>query len=150
MLTFGLTAIMVAVAVFLAGVRDLDASTLPDHSSSTCAHWLALRDLRTHPQTHSPYGAWMDGWGLRIRLAARWVGERGSAVSPVLPSGRGGTAASRRRGGAVKAYLGFSFLIITLLVALMAAGQVTAARREEATGRVDHLLVRPVSRAAGC
>ena len=50
-------------------------------------------------------------------------------------------------GGAVKAYLGFSFLIITLLVALMAAGQITAARREEATGRIDHLLVRPVSRS---
>jgi ABC-2 type transport system permease protein len=50
-------------------------------------------------------------------------------------------------GGEVKAYLGFSFLIITLLVALIAAGQITAARREEATGRVDHLLVRPVSRS---
>jgi ABC-2 type transport system permease protein len=46
----------------------------------------------------------------------------------------------------VKAYLGLSFLIISLLVVMIAAGQVTAARREEASGRVEHLLVRPVSR----
>jgi ABC-2 type transport system permease protein len=37
-------------------------------------------------------------------------------------------------------------LVISLLVVLIAAGQVTAGRREEATGRVEHLLVRPVSR----
>ena len=39
-----------------------------------------------------------------------------------------------------------AFLIVAALVALVAAGQVTAARGEEAEGRLDHLLVRPVSR----
>jgi ABC-2 type transport system permease protein len=38
-------------------------------------------------------------------------------------------------------------LIISLLVVLIAAGQITAARREESSGRVEQLLVRPVSRA---
>jgi ABC-2 type transport system permease protein len=47
----------------------------------------------------------------------------------------------------VKDYLGVSFLTVTLLVMLLAASQVTAARREEATGRVEHLLVQPVARA---
>ena len=46
----------------------------------------------------------------------------------------------------MKAYLGLSFLIVSLLVVMIAAGQVTAARGEEASGRVEHLLVRPVSR----
>jgi ABC-2 type transport system permease protein len=50
-------------------------------------------------------------------------------------------------GGAVKAYLGLSFVIITMLVLLVAAGQVSAGRREEATGRLEHLVVRPVSRS---
>ena len=49
-------------------------------------------------------------------------------------------------GGSAAAYLGFTFLTVAWLVAFMAAGQVTAARGEEAEGRLDHLLVRPVSR----
>ena len=36
---------------------------------------------------------------------------------------------------------------MALLVALIAAGQVSAARAEEAQGRLEHLLVRPVSRS---
>jgi ABC-2 type transport system permease protein len=47
-----------------------------------------------------------------------------------------------------EAFLGVSFLIVAVLVAFMAAGQITAARAEEAQGRLDHLLVRPVSRLA--
>jgi ABC-2 type transport system permease protein len=49
-------------------------------------------------------------------------------------------------GGLAKAYLGLSFLLITVLVVLLAAGQVTSARQEEASSRVEHLLVRPVSK----
>jgi ABC-2 type transport system permease protein len=45
-----------------------------------------------------------------------------------------------------RSYLGFSFVIVATLVALLAAGQVAAARDEEADGRVEHLLVRAVSR----
>jgi len=51
----------------------------------------------------------------------------------------GGTA-----GGA--AYLGIAFLIITLVIAMAAAGQVAATRDEEAAGYLDHLLARPVAR----
>ena len=49
-------------------------------------------------------------------------------------------------GGSAAAYLSFTFLIVAVIVAFLAAGQVTAARSEEAEGRLDHLLVRPVSR----
>ena len=52
--------------------------------------------------------------------------------------------ASGVRGAA--AYLGFTFLIVAVMVAFVAAGQVSAARSEEAAGRVEHLLVRRVSR----
>lgn len=51
-------------------------------------------------------------------------------------------------GGSAAAYLGFTFLTVAWLVAFMAAGHVTAARAEEAEGRLDHLLVRPVSRSS--
>jgi ABC-2 type transport system permease protein len=44
------------------------------------------------------------------------------------------------------AYLGFVFVIAAGLVAIAVAGQITAARNEEATGHLDNLLVRPVAR----
>ena len=44
--------------------------------------------------------------------------------------------------------LGVCFLILAVLIAFVAAGQVTAARSEESEGRLDHFLVRPVSRTS--
>ena len=44
--------------------------------------------------------------------------------------------------------LGVCFLILAVLVAFVGAGQLTAARSEEAGGRLDHFLVRPVSRTS--
>ncbi len=43
-------------------------------------------------------------------------------------------------------YLGVTFLIVAVLLAFVAAGQVTAARSEESGGRLDPLLTRPVAR----
>jgi len=47
-------------------------------------------------------------------------------------------------GGGV--YLGLVFLIVALLLAVAAAGQVSATREEEAEGYLDHLLARRVAR----
>jgi ABC-2 type transport system permease protein len=49
------------------------------------------------------------------------------------------------RGGAAS-YLGVALLTAAALVAFAAAGQVAATRAEEADGRLDHLLARPVGR----
>ena len=49
-------------------------------------------------------------------------------------------------GAGAKAYLGVAFLIEALLLALVAGGQTAAARSEEASGRLENLLVRPISR----
>jgi ABC-2 type transport system permease protein len=50
-------------------------------------------------------------------------------------------------GTGTAAVLGVCFLILAVLVSFVAAGQLVAARSEEAEGRLDHLLVRPVSRS---
>lgn len=63
-----------------------------------------------------------------------WASQSGGVVAKL-----GGTAG----GGA---YLGIAFLIITLVVALAAAGQVAATRDEEAEGYLDNLLAWPVSK----
>lgn len=47
---------------------------------------------------------------------------------------------------ASEAYLGVAFLTIALLIGVVAASQVAAIRDEEATGRLDNLLARPVRR----
>jgi ABC-2 type transport system permease protein len=89
------------------------------------------------------------GWLAGVSAFGLLLGGSAKEAAQSLQSSPSVEAALRRLdggGGATKAYLGISFLIITLLVALVAAGQITAARREEATGRVDHLLARPVSR----
>jgi ABC-2 type transport system permease protein len=49
------------------------------------------------------------------------------------------------RAGAAS-YLGFTFVIAAGLVAVAVAGQIAAARNEEADGHLDNLLVRPVAR----
>ncbi len=61
------------------------------------------------------------------------------------------TNARERRDGIGRthrgAYLGFAFVFIAILGALLAAGPVGATREEEADGHLDNLLARPVSRA---
>jgi ABC-2 type transport system permease protein len=139
-------AVLAAVALRLAGTRDVGASIVPDRASG-----------RAHPRLLSgPTGlairlvrpAAVSWWvaiavsGLLFGLIARSAGTTisGSSVQQVFSKlGAPGTSAN--------AVLGTCFLILAVLVACAAVGQVTAARSEESGGRLDHLLVRPVSRS---
>jgi ABC-2 type transport system permease protein len=81
--------------------------------------------------------------GLLYGLIAKSAGATisGSSVSKVFTKlGAPGTGAD--------AVLGVCFLVLAILVAFVGAGQLTAARSEEAAGRLDHLLVRPVARTS--
>jgi ABC-2 type transport system permease protein len=140
----GLTAVFAGLAVFLAGARDLGARTLPDRGS-------------TQPHTRLLSGP----AGLTLRLvrpmALGWVAAiAGMAVvfGLIAKSAKGAFSSGLRQefsrlgapGTGADAYLGVGFLIGAVLVALVAAGQISALRAEEAEGRLDHLLVRPVAR----
>ena len=140
------TAVLAAAAVRLAGTRDAGASIVPDRASSpprlrllTGPAGLAIRLVR--PAVISWWAA-IAVSGLLFGLIAKSAGGTisGSSARQVLSKlGAPGTGA-----GAV---LGVCFLILAVLVAFAAAGQITAARSEEAAGRLDHLLARPVSRS---
>lgn len=140
------TAVLTLVAVRLASSRDVGASVVPDHAYSEPRSrllfgptGLAIRMLRST----------VVGWWVAIAIAALLYGLiaksagttiSGSSVERVFSKlGAPGTGAA--------AVLGVCFLILAVLVSFVAAGQLTAARLEEADGRLDHLLVRPVSRA---
>ncbi len=146
-LIYGLTTLLAIVAVALAGTRDLGASVLPDRSTAR-SHSALLGGpigltLRLIRPTVLGWLAGVCAFGLLLGSSAK-VAAQSLKASPSVEA-----ALSRLSGGGglAKAYLGVSFLLITLLVTLIAAGQISSARHEEATGRVEHLLVRPVSRA---
>jgi ABC-2 type transport system permease protein len=140
------TVVLAAVAVRLAGARDVGASIAPDRASSpphlrllTGPTGLAIRLGR------SAVVSWWTAIGvsgLLFGFIARSAGGTlsGSSVRQVLSKlGAPGSGAD--------AVLGVCFLLLAALLAFAAAGQVTAARSEESGGRLDHLLARPVARS---
>jgi ABC-2 type transport system permease protein len=140
------TAALAAATVRLAGTRDVGAGLVPDRASSRSR--LRLLGGPTGLAVRLVRPAVIGWWvaiavsGLLFGLIARSAGGTiaGSSVQQVF-------AKLGARGGGAAAVLGVCFLIVAVLVAFAAAGQVTAARSEESAGRLDHLLARPVSRA---
>jgi ABC-2 type transport system permease protein len=140
------TAALAAVAVRLAGVRDTGAGMLADRArSAPRLRLLSGPGGLTIRLVRPTAGGWWTAIALSallFGLIARSAGSTisGSSAADVLAK-LGGTPAGT---GAV---LGVCFLALAVLIAFAAAGQVTAARSEEASGRLDHLLVSPVSRS---
>jgi ABC-2 type transport system permease protein len=141
-----LIAVCCLVTLVFAGRRDLNASV--------------LREGENRPRSTR----WLSGpTGLSVRLAATpaliWVlvigayavllGAVTRSATSVITSGSPAVMAALGRLGirhAAQGYLGLIFLMASVVIALAAAGQLAAMRDEEATGRLDNLLVRPVSR----
>ncbi len=141
------TALLVVIAVRLAGNRDVGSSTVPDRASRrpqlrllSGPTGLAIRLMRP-----TVVGWWVAiaASGTLFGLIAKSAGGTisGSSVQQVFSKvGAEGTGAD--------AVLGVCFLVLAVLIAFVAVGQLTAARSEESEGRLDHLLVRPVSRSS--
>lgn len=143
----GLVVLLAGLAVHLAGSRDLGASTIPDRTTGSPHTRLLIGPTGLTLRLIQPV---ITGWATSIALLSLMMGliakSAGSALS-------GNSAFNKMfsqlgtRGAGAEAYLGVAFLMVAVLVVLIAAGQVSAARDEEASGRVDHLLARPVSRS---
>lgn len=139
------TVVVGAGAVRLAGSRDVGASVIPDRPVRVAdLRWLgspARLGLRVTGGVAAGWTATLAVIGLLFGAVARQAGATLSGSSLTQTFTRLGAT-----GGGVRAYLGISFLIVAVLVGVVAAGQIGAARDEEAEGRLDHLLARPVSR----
>ena len=134
-----------ALAMLLAGRRDLDESVLGENEIQVNEAWwlvgpttLALRTSRA-----SAF-AWLVG----IAVMSAMYGSLLRATSGLLTSSPAITAALGKLGvrRATEGYLGLVFLMMAALVAVIAANQIASIRDEEASGRLDNLLVRPVRR----
>ncbi len=132
-------------AVRLAGARDVGASVIADRADRAprlgmlrSASTLNVRNMRATAMS------WMVALavtGLLFGLVAKEAGETLSGSSLQQAFGKLGAT-----GGGVVAYLGVTFLMAAVLIGFVAAGQIGAARGEEAEGRLDHLLARHLSR----
>jgi ABC-2 type transport system permease protein len=133
--------------VWLAGRRDLDASIAPDRTTARPHTRLLGSPLGLGARLVRPTVlAWVAG----VAVLALILASETNAATKSLEESTGAKEVLSRLGGsgaAVAAYLGVCFFILAVVVALAAIGHVTAARHEEALGRLDHLVVRPVSRA---
>ena len=133
-------------AAHLAGRRDVGTGLVPDRTRARARTGLlgGTTGLAVRLARPTVLGWWVAVAlsGLLYGLIARSAGSTitGSAVHQVLAKlGATGTGAD--------AVLGVCFLILAVLVAFAAAGQCTAARAEESSGRLDNLLTRPVAPA---
>jgi ABC-2 type transport system permease protein len=141
----GFSAVVAVVALYLAGRRDLGAATLADRARGRPRLGLLFGQVGLGIRL---VGSTVIGWvcalaitGMVLGLIARSAGASVSGSSVKAVFSRLGAP-----GAGAKAFLGVSFLVVAVLVAFVAAGQIGAARSEDAEGRLDHLLVRPVAR----
>jgi ABC-2 type transport system permease protein len=144
---FAFSAILVAVAVHLAGRRDVGASILPDRAGGRQHLRLLSSTVGLTARLVRPT---VIGWWVAIALSGMLYGLiaksagasiSGSSVQQVF-------AKLGARGAGADAVLGVCFLMVAILVGFVAAGQITAARSEESEGHLDHLVVRAVSRSS--
>ena len=143
---FALVAVLVGVTVQLAGRRDLGASVLRARDSAPPRIGLLTGPLGLSVRLVRGVGiGWVAGtgaFGLVVGLVAQ------SAASAASGSSQAQEILGRLGAPHLgpDTYLGVSFLIGAALLGLVAAGQAVATREEEADGRVDSLLARPVAR----
>jgi ABC-2 type transport system permease protein len=146
LLPYALGAALAAVAVGLAGARDAGAGLMAG-SGGRRARTAGLSSAlglagRLAEGTALAWCLGMAVFGALIGLVARTAAQamadaRGSDVLGGLGIEESGA----------RAYVGVSFIIVALALAVAAAGQVAATREEEASSRADTLLVGPVGRA---
>ncbi len=142
----GLVAVLVVVTLRLAGGRDLGASSLPDRSRAVARTTLLGGPLGLSARLLRPSVlGWLVGVGAISLLLGLVSKSAGQAIAD-SPSFASTLAKLGVSGAGATVYLGVGFLMVALLAALVAAAQVAAARDEEASGRLEQLLVRPVSR----
>jgi len=139
------TVVLCALAVILSGRRDVGSGLRADRADAPAR----LRLLRSSLglSTRLVRGTVLGWWSaivvsaLLMGYVARAAGEviAGSSIAQVLD--RFGA-----RGSGAATYLGLASLILAVLVAFLAASQVAALRGEEAQGRLEPLMTRPVGR----
>jgi ABC-2 type transport system permease protein len=137
-----------AVTLQLAGTRDAGAASLPGRDSAPPHLTLLGRPAGLAVRLMRPVAL---AWLFAVAAFAVLIGTTAESSAQDAAGSQGIQQAIGRLGGhgsLVADGIGLEFLILALLTALIAVGQITAMRTEEADGYLENLLVRPVSRVA--
>jgi ABC-2 type transport system permease protein len=143
-----LAAAATGAAVSIAGRRDLGVGVLTRSRSAEPSTWLLGSPVLLI--------IWLERW-----VALAWIGGLGAlalifgVVARSAAAGNVAVEAIKQQlsrlgahpGGAVEAWIGYEFLYLAALLAFAVAGQISAARNEEAEGHLDNLLARRLSRS---
>jgi ABC-2 type transport system permease protein len=141
-----LVSVLVVLAIRVARQRDLGASALASRDSPKPRTVLLRGQAGLTLRLTRPL---ITAWILVLVVSGLVFGLVAQAAGTAIRGARGLERAIERLGGTTSgaaAYLGFVFVIAAGLMAIAVAGQITAARNEEAAGHLDNLLVRPVAR----
>jgi ABC-2 type transport system permease protein len=143
-----LIVVLVAITVYLAGIRDVGAGTLPtrdlsDPHLALLGHPTGLAVRLIRPVAF--------GWLFGVGAFSLLLGTVAESSTKDLTGDTSVQQSLHRLGGhgtLASAYLGLTFLILALMIAVIAAGQIAAIRTEEAEGHLENFVVRPVSRTS--
>jgi len=142
-----LVLICCVLTLALAGRRDLNEALLHDDEGRAApSRWLVGPVSLVLHVSRTNLLSWLAGAAI---MALVYGSLTRSATS--LLSGSPSITATLGRLGVKKSaegFLGLVFFIFAIMIALIAANQVAAIRDEEASGRLDNLLVRPLGRVA--
>jgi ABC-2 type transport system permease protein len=143
---FALVVACCALTVVLAGRRDLNASVLREPEPGIGGtRWLSGPTGLAFRLSRNTALFWLLGLGGYAVL----LGSLTRSASGLITASSPTVAATLGKLGirqAAQGYLGLIFLLAAVAIALAAASQVSAMRDEEASARIENLLVRPVSR----
>jgi len=132
--------------VILAGRRDLNASVLRERNQGAGNSRLLGNTTAFAIRLGQTAGLI---WLVAVALWVYLLGSLTRSATNIITSGSPTVLATLSRLGVRQAtggYLGLIFLLTAVVVALLSATQMVAVRDEESSGRLDNLLVRPVSR----
>jgi polyether ionophore transport system permease protein len=141
-----LIGVCVVLTVILAGRRDLNASVLRERDTGAGSpHLLSGPTGLAVRLSLNAALVWLvaiGGYAVLLGSVTRSASGVISASSPTVAATLGRLGIRQ----ATQGYLGLIFLLVSVVIALAAASQLAGIRDEEASGRLDNLLVRPVAR----
>lgn len=134
-----------AASVYLAGRRDVGAATLQVHPHAKSHFGLLGGHVRLSIRLMRPV---LVSWGIAVLATGLLLGYVAFAAGETLSRSSMYNIYSRlgASGTGIEVFLGVSFLVLAVMLTFVAIGQMTATRAEEADGRLDQLLSRPVTR----
>ncbi len=139
-------AALVVATLWLAEHRDIGGAIIPDRS--TADPHTALLNSSAGLAVRLWRGTTI-GWAIGLASMGLIFGMISKSISDAVSQNEGVADVFSRLGAgqfSARAYLGVTFIFLSALIGVIAGNFVASSRADEADARLDHVIVRPVSR----